>query len=390
MKYSPIVICGAGIVGMAAALALARRGQSVTLVAPAAQPAAPQNDIFAPRVYAISPASQRFLADIGVWDSLPAQRIAPVRTMEIHGDGDGRIELDAWQGARAELAWIVEDIEIERVLRQALKLVGVKWVSDRAQGLRDRVLHTEGGLALPADLVIGADGARSAVRKIAGIASQSRPYGSTGLVVHLDAELAHQGCAFQWFGDDGVLALLPLPDTSRGSQVSMVWSTPHARARTLLDLAPEKQARVLAAEVRIATGGRLGELSLNSPLHGFPLFLEQSDMIAPGVALAGDAAHRVHPLAGQGLNLGLGDVHALVDAVVEREPYRLAGDMHVLRRYRRTRAEPLLAMRLATDGLHRLFDSRSPPLMWLRNAGMRGLDALPEVKRRLISQASGF
>src|SRR5690606_24296548 len=123
-------------------------------------------------------------------------------------------------------------------------------------------------------------------------------------------------------------------------------------------------------------------------IHGFPLTLEQAGMTAPGIALAGDAAHRVHPLAGQGLNLGLGDVEALARVVGERESYRAAGDARVLRRYQRARAESVFAMRLATDGLYRLFGTRVAPLAWLRNAGMRWVDASPFLKRHLIDAAS--
>src|SRR5690606_20699445 len=130
-------------------------------------------------------------------------------------------------------------------------------------------------------------------------------------------------------------------------------------------------------------------LRVRSTLYGFPLFLEQSAMVAPGVALVGDAAQRVHPLAGQGLNLGLGDVEALIRVLVAKESYRGVGDKRVMDRYRRARAEPLLAMRLATDGLHRLFTSQAPPLMLARNVGMQLVDRVPFIKRRLIAGASG-
>ena len=185
------------------------------------------------------------------------------------------------------------------------------------------------------------------------------PYKDTGLVVHLDAERPHQGTAVQWFRDDGVLALLPLPDTSDGAQVSMVWSMREEAAARLLALPQGEQAAALEGLLAHAAEGRLGKLTVRSKLHGFPLTLERAQMVAPGIALAGDAAHRLHPLAGQGLNLGLGDVEALVEAVAGREPYRQAGDLRVLHRYQRARAEPVLAMRLATDGLHKLFAARA-------------------------------
>lgn len=385
---SPIVICGAGIVGLASALALARRGQRVTLLAPPATVPAASPDVYHPRVYAISPASQRFLVELGVWDAMPASRITPVEAMEIHGDADGRVELNAWQAAQPQLAWIVESGEIERVLLQAVRMFGIPWLTERCVDYRQGAVQTSAGDWIKAELFVGADGASSPLRTAAGMPHTSVPYNDTGLVVHLNAERPHLGTAFQWFRDDGVLALLPLPDTADGPQVSMVWSMHDAQAETLLALGPDAQAAQLEQMLLHATHGRLGRLQVRSKLHGFPLTLDQGRMTAPGIALAGDAAHRVHPLAGQGLNLGLGDVEALARVVAEREPYRQAGDERVLRRYQRARAESVLAMRVATDGLHRLFGARNAPLAWLRNAGMRWVDAAPLVKRYLIDGAS--
>lgn len=387
MKHS-IVICGAGIVGLSSALALARKGQRVTLLAPPATVPAASPDTYHPRVYAISPSSQRFLAELGVWDAMPAARITPVQAMEIYGDADGRVDLNAWQAAQSQLAWIVESGEIERVLLQAVRMFGISWLPERCVGYRPGAVQTAAGEWIEAELFVGADGAASPLRTAAGIPHTSVPYDDTGLVVHLDAERAHHGTAFQWFRDDGVLALLPLPDTADGPQVSMVWSMHNAQAQALQTLAPEEQSAQLEQMLAHAAQGRVGRLRMRSKLHAFALTLDQARMTAPGIALAGDAAHRVHPLAGQGLNLGLGDVEALARIVAEREPYREAGDARVLRRYQRARAESVLAMRVATDGLHRLFGARTAPLAWLRNAGMRWVDAAPLLKRYLIDGAS--
>ncbi|HEY0296080.1 MAG TPA: UbiH/UbiF family hydroxylase [Bordetella sp.] len=383
-----ILICGAGIVGLSCALALARRGQRVAVLAPRNEVPAAQPDAYHPRVYAISPASQRLLDELGVWQMLPAARIAPVQAMEIHGDGDGRVDLHAWQAAQENLAWIVESGEIERVLIQAARMVGIEWIDDRCEGWREGEVQTAAGRRLQAELFVGADGAASTLREAAGLRHDSRSYQDVGLVAHLDAERPHLGTALQWFRDDGVLALLPLPDTAAGPQVSMVWSMREARAQALLGLPRPEQAAELERLLAPAAQGRLGALRARGAVHGFPLTLDQAQMVGPGIALVGDAAHRVHPLAGQGLNLGLGDVAALVRTVAQRENFRSAGDPRVLRRYQRARAEPVLAMRLATDGLHRLFGAQAAPLAWLRNAGMRWVDALPFVKRQLIEGAS--
>ncbi|MGN6581509.1 MAG: UbiH/UbiF family hydroxylase [Bordetella sp.] len=383
-----ILVCGAGIVGLSCALALARKGQRVAVLAPRGDVPAAQADVYHPRVYAISPASQRLLDGLGVWHMLPSARIAPVQAMEIYGDGDGRVDLHAWQAAQENLAWIVESGEIERVLIQAVRMFGIEWLDDRCETWRDGEVETAAGRRMQAELFVGADGAASRLRESAGIKHESRPYHDIGLVTHLDAERPHQSTALQWFRDDGVLALLPLPDTAAGPQVSMVWSMRKAQAEALLALPHQEQAAELENRLAHAAQGRLGALRMRGALHGFPLSVDQSQMTGPGIALVGDAAHRVHPLAGQGLNLGLGDVQALAEAVCQRENFRAAGDARVLRRYQRARAEPVLAMRLATDGLHRLFGIQAAPLAWLRNAGMRWVDALPFVKRQLIEGAS--
>jgi len=160
-------------------------------------------------------------------------------------------------------------------------------------------------------------------------------------------------------------------------------------AADFMAMEPELRTSHLEARLAAATGGRLGRLRLRSTPFSFPLFLERSGMVAPGVALVSDAAHRVHPLAGQGLNLGLGDVRELLRVLVEKEPHRSVGDERVLARYRRARAQPIMAMSAATDGLHRLFASQAAPVVALRNLGMQAVDRLPVVKRFLIGGAAG-
>ena len=383
-----IVVCGSGIVGLATALAFARKGEAVTLVGPRPTVQRLSQDEFFARVYALSPASQRFLASIGVWDLMDARRLTSVQAMEIHGDGDGLLNLNAWQSAQSELAWIVESSEIERVLVQAAQVVGLRWITEKFASYTSGALTTDRGTTLEAELFIAADGAQSPLRAAAGLTVESRPYGATALVAHVNCSVPHQGTALQWFGSDGVLAFLPMPDTALGPQVSMVWSLKEAIANELLAMPAAQQASALQTRLAAATAGRLGALTLRSTVHGFPLTLNQSPMIGDCLALAGDAAHRLHPLAGQGLNLGLGDVQALVDTVAARESFRSPGDPMVLRRYRRLRAEPVMAMRLVTDGLARLFDIQHAPVVRLRNMGMNLAEKLPFIKRQLIAGAS--
>ena len=388
MKAS-VVICGAGIVGMASALALARAGcHDVVLLGPAPRAVSTDHNTYHPRVYAISGSSQQFLQSIGVWSLLDMGRVTRVEAMEVRGDQFGALYLRAWQAAQPQLSWIIEAGEIERVLSQALKVYGLTWLEDTLDQYQNQTGVTQAGKTLTADLWVAADGANSALRQLAGLPYDSQPYDAVGLVAHLTCEHPHQGVAFQWFRPEGVLALLPMPDTSAGHQVSMVWSLKTAHADVLLGLPPERQADELAGSLAPATRARLGQLTLRGPLNGFALTLGQSPMIGPGVALVGDAAHRVHPLAGQGLNLGLGDAQALVRVVSQREPFLSAGDPLVLRRYRRERAQAILEIRLVTDGLKRLFDVTLPPIPWIRNAGLSLVDRLPLVKRLLIEGAS--
>lgn len=389
MSKQEILVCGSGIAGLAMALGLARNGFNVSLLGPAPAGPVAGGDDYHPRVYAISLASRRFLESLGVWRLMDARRVTAVEAMEVLGDAGGAVNLHAWQATHDTLAWIIESGEMERVLGQAVQVYGLRWWHERFSHMEGRVACTDSGRRLPFDLLVGADGARSPVRRGAGIFHESRPYGDTGVVVHLDAELPHQNTAIQWFTGDSILALLPLPDTAGGHQVSMVWSMPERAAADFMAMAPQARAEFLENRLSATTGGRLGRLRPRSTPFAFPLFLDRSGMVAPGVALVSDAAHRVHPLAGQGLNLGLGDVQELLRVLAAKESYREVGDERVLNRYRRARAQPLLAMSMATDGLHRLFAARAAPVVALRNLGMQAVDRLPVVKRFLIGGAAG-
>lgn len=389
MSKESVVVCGTGIAGLACAAGLARAGFPVTLLGPRRAVPAAQPDHFCPRVYAISPASRDFLQGLGVWDSLPDHRVTPVHIMDIRGDASGHVVLDAWQASETTLAWIIESTELERVLQQAVSLLGVHWVAESFASRDATGVVTDKGRTLPATLLVGADGAASPVRQAAGIAHTVKAYGHTGVVAHFTADRPHLGVAYQWFTGDSVLALLPLPDTVDGPQVSMVWSMPEDQAAALLNSSSHEQAARLASQLGALSQSVLGRLQLRSSVHGFPLTLERSAMIAPAVALVGDAAHRVHPLAGQGLNLGLGDVNDLIRCLRDKESFRSIADERVLARYRRSRAEPVGAMGMATDGLHRLFSTDVAPVVMARNAGMQLVNRLPSIKRWLIASASG-
>lgn len=389
MKNETIIICGGGIAGMACALGLKKAGFSVHIVAPAYKELALSAQQYHPRVYALSLASQAFLDRLGVWALMRPERITAVQGMELYGDGDGFVQLDAWQQAQSTLTWIVESGEIERALHQALQVYNVPWKADLFSSFTVNGIKTQNNDEIAANLIIGADGARSQVRAKAHIEHHATPYNHNGVVAHLDTELPHQNIAYQWFTSDAVLALLPLPDTDQGPQVSMVWSVQQSQADAFMALDAPAQAEHLHALLGALTQHRLGQLRLRSQPFSFPLTLERSAMIAPRVALVGDAAHRVHPLAGQGLNLGLGDIEELIQVLTDKPSYQSVGELRVLARYKRARAEPIMAMRCVTHGLHQLFALPGAPAAFVRNMGMNLVNKMPFIKRQLIDGAAG-
>jgi 2-octaprenyl-6-methoxyphenol hydroxylase len=379
-RYQAVVV-GAGLVGAATALALGRRGLRVALVE--RQPPSIPADTWDVRIYAISPASQRFLEGIGAWQRVDAGRVQPVYRMDVAGDASGAIRLDAYQAGVSHLASILESGRLQHALWQALEAdgsVALHCPATIASLTRDGAttrIELADERTLETELVIGADGAASRIREWAGLGSTLTPYGQSGTVANFECERPHHGTAFQWFFDSDILAWLPLP----GNRMSMVWSTRTAHADELVAL----DAATLVETVRAAGRDRLGALKPITPAAAFPLrLIRVESAVAPGVALVGDAAHGVHPLAGQGVNLGFGDAEALVEVLAQHRRTRL-GDERVLQRYARARAEPVQRMQALTHGLHHLFaDSRAS---WLRNTGMRLVDQLPPLKAALVREA---
>ncbi len=278
---------------------------------------------------------------------------------------------------------------IERVARRGVALPAESHVDRQPRPgarLHRRSRESVGlanGNVLVADLVVGADGAHSWVRAQIGSKMNRRDYRQTGVVANFKAEKPHGETAFQWFKDGEIIALLAACRTvtcrSSGRRAP---STP----TRLIALDPAQ----LAAEVERVTGGQLGGLDCVTPAQGFPLALQTVDrLVAPRVALVGDAAHLIHPLAGQGMNLGLRDVAALADTVAGKESFRDLGDMVLLRRYERARREDIRALMIATDGLQQLFSVPGPLAKIVRNSGMAFVGAQPFIKRWLVSAALG-
>jgi ubiquinone biosynthesis UbiH/UbiF/VisC/COQ6 family hydroxylase len=391
---SAVCIVGNGSIAKTAALGLAQAGHSVTLLCPPGPPPAPASgeqpwDV---RVYALNHTAHTLLASLKVWGALDMGRVAPVDTMAINGDGatPGDLAFDAFGAHVGSLAWIIEDRNLNQALDAALKFApNVTTLQGRAVRLdiddKGATIELDGGASIASQLVVGADGAQSWVRSQCDIGFDYRAYNQRAVVSNFSCEKPHHGVAHQWFtGTEGIVALLPLP----GNKVSLVWSAPNDLADTLM----RESLSQLALRLDVLCQDKLGKLSPLQPelVRDFPLALiRPHDIVAPRVALIGDAAHVVHPLAGHGMNLGFGDVADLLKTLASREDQRSIGDARVLARYARARKEDVLLMQLATDGLARLFGTNLEPLRMVRNLGLNLLNKLPMVKRKLISQALG-
>lgn len=390
-----VAIIGAGLVGLALAAALDKSGLTVAVVdrAPVAAAMPANEDDWDARVYAVSPGSAAFLSALGAWQRLPADRMAAIEAMEVHGDARGHLHFDAYELGERALAWIVENRELNAALVATVRAASgvavfapsapaaIAWRADAAE------VRLDGGATLNARLVVGADGVHSWARGEAGIRQTPRAYDQIAVVANFSCELAHRGRAFQWFLDTGgspdsggVMAWLPLP----GKRMSLVWSAPNVLAAELRSLAPA----ALASRVGAAGGKVLGELEPLTPAASFQLqFLKLSSVIGPRFVLVGDAAHGVHPLAGQGVNLGFGDVQALAGVLAARAAIADVGTPMLLERYAQRRAAPVLAMQLVTDGLVRLFGNPSPWVRSVRNQGMRLVGTVGPLRRLLAQPA---
>ncbi len=384
-----VVIAGAGLVGLALAPVLANAGLSVALAdrAGVTMPEPPPDgEGWDTRIYAISPGSAAFLRALGAWQALPPDRVAPIEAMRVEGDAGARLDFSAYELGERALAWIVEERALRTALIAVVRSAGVAihapctFESLSLSGAAG-VLQLASGGSLTARLIVGADGVRSWVRDAAGITATVKPYGQTAVVANFACERAHRGRAYQWFVEDGgILAWLPLP----GRRISMVWSAPEPLAQELLGL----PRAALAA--RVAERGRhaLGAFECITPGAGFPLQLVKlPNVTARRLALIGDAAHGVHPLAGQGVNLGFGDAEVLAAVLRERGSLADAGAPILLDRYARRRAEPVLAMQTVTDALAHLFGTTTPWIRSVRNIGMAAIDRLPPAKRLLALSA---
>jgi len=386
-----VAVVGGGMVGAAAALALARAGFATALLE--ARPPAPWHagDDVDLRVVGLAPSSIALLDNLDVWTSVRDSRAASYARMHVWDARTGAaVDFDATAEGRAWLGWIVENSLVQWTLWQALETAGVQRLCPAQvtgyEAREDRVvLELDAGdvASLSARLLVAADGAGSPLRRLAGLDTHGRDYGQRGVVAHVGTERPHQRTAWQRFLPGGPLALLPLAD----GRSSIVWSLPEAEAQRVLAL----DDVAFCAELGVASDFRLGRVLSTTRRAAFPLKLQLADAYqAERLVLLGDAAHAVHPLAGQGVNLGLRDVAELRDTLLAaRAAGRDIAAPNVLRRYARRRRSADTLDAWSFDALGRIYAWRAPPLVAARALGVRLVDRLAPLKRRLAAHAAG-
>ncbi|GGH53694.1 ubiquinone biosynthesis hydroxylase [Comamonas phosphati] len=365
-----VCIRGAGIVGRTLALLLARERMRVALIAPPQRSQGAPRDV---RAYALNLGSRAILESLRCWPD--DEHATPVTGMDVFGDLDGRVQFDAASQDVDALAWIVDVPALEQRLAEAV----------RYQPLVEVVREP-----VDAPLTAVCEGRASSTRTEFGVAFSVTPYSQSAIATRLRCELPHGGIARQWFTPEGILALLPLA----GHEVAVVWSLEQS-------LVPEwlhSDAQSFTTRLQAISQNTLGQLELIADRASWPLQQAVADRWCGAMAhetrhswvLAGDAAHNVHPLAGQGLNLGLADVQALARILQERDPWRSTGNTRLLRQYERERKAALAPMGLAMDGLQQLFARPEVPVQRLRNWGMKGFERSGPLKSWMARQAMGL
>lgn len=397
-----ILVVGGGMTGTALALGLSRQGWNVGLIEGGERSSLLQAPVaansvadFEPRVSAISMASQQLLESLGAWKGVTAGRHCPYQGMTVwDGDGIGRIHFDAAEMQTRSLGTIVENRSLVRALFEVVETSNVE-VFDGVQvtgcALKGdlRTIELADGRTLSARLVVAADGGNSRLRQWAGIPTREWDYDQHAIVCTVRTARRHQYTAWQRFTQTGPLAFLPLlTETGDEHFCSIVWSQDTAEARRLMAL----DEAAFTTELEQGIEGELGRIETISRRFSFPLRQRHAkDYIASGFALLGDAAHTIHPLAGQGANLGYGDVRVLLDELSRARRAGLSPSAPlVLKRYQRRRKGENLTMMAAMEGFKQLFARDELPVRLLRNTGMRWLDELAPVKNRIAAEAMGL
>lgn len=391
-----LIIVGAGMVGSALALALQEQGLEILLIDGGSLSVKPFDNQapFEPRVSALSVASQRVLTRLGVWHGIAARRACAYGEMQVwDGSGTGQIHFSAASVHAEVLGHIVENRVVQDALLERLHDSAVGLLANaRLERLRRSgdgwLLSLAAGRELRAPLIVAADGANSAVRRLAGCATREWDYLHHAIVTSVRCTKPHQATAWQRFTDDGPLAFLPLAGPADEHWCSIVWSVTPGEAERLMALDEAAFCRALG----FAFEHRLGEVLHVDKRLCIPLRQRHAKRyVEDGLVLVGDAAHSIHPLAGQGVNLGFLDVAVLAEVLLhaQQRGERL-GEEKVLSRYERRRMPHNLAMMAAMEGFERLFQADPLPLRWLRNTGLNWVDDLPEAKALFVRQALGL
>ncbi len=399
-----IVIAGAGMVGVTLANALAATGRHIVLLEQREGDAAElpdqvrsqQDSGYDSRVSALTCASQQILTSLGAWQQMQSYRISPYTDMDVwDGEGTGHIHFDSRELHEPCLGHIVEnrvtlaalyEVMLSHKNIQLINGVSVSALSEAEDG--QRVVTLSDGRQLKTALLVAADGAMSRTRQLASLPMWEWDYGHHALVTTVETELPHQQTAWQRFTEDGPLAFLPLSSVDGKSYCSIVWSTSPLHAKALQALTDEEFCRALER----AFEQKLGRVLWSDQRQVFPLRQRHAKYyVKESFAAIGDAAHTIHPLAGQGVNLGLLDAAALAATLTEAaQRMESWGDLRVLRRFQRDRRSDNLQMSAAMEGFKRLFKEQAPAVRLARNLGMNLLDQLVPVKNHLVLDAMGL
>ncbi|MDX5372919.1 MAG: 2-octaprenyl-3-methyl-6-methoxy-1,4-benzoquinol hydroxylase [Pseudomonadaceae bacterium] len=391
-----LIIVGSGMVGSALALALEHSGLEILVVdgGPLSVKPFAAEGAFEPRVSALSAASQRILERLGVWEGIAARRVSPYRDMRVwDGSGTGSVHFAAASVHAEVLGHIVEnrvvqDALLDRLHDSQIGLLGSARLEQLRRSGDGWLLTLADGRELRAPLLVAADGANSAVRRLAGCATREWDYLHHAIVTSVRCERPHQETAWQRFTDDGPLAFLPLARQGDQHWCSIVWSTVPAEAERLMALDDE----AFRHELGKAFEWRLGQVTGADPRLCIPLRQRHAKRyVESGLALIGDAAHSIHPLAGQGVNLGFLDAAVLAEVLQHAlQRGEQANDVRVLSRYERRRMPHNLAMMAAMEGFERLFQADPLPIRLLRNSGLNWVDELPDAKALFVRRALGL